>query len=605
MSRRLAGGRGLLALPMVLAAALITCAWLTPNAHAQTTLVPEIVEQNIDSVTQFYAKQSGSAQAACDAVCTALTHDLERPPTLPEDPMPPRIIKSMVDKAVRLGSKAPWEWPTSSAGWGVAGGLAVANFYVWKFNVGVLYRAFFVKAPKEIIEDPDPGLQLQFSDATDGGFYIHEPVPDGSLPDPMPLGIVARNHVLARAQTSSCETACGSCVPRNWAGIPKPAGMVEYRWIWGHCGGQPYYSYGWRVPLEQSLGFINGLDSYNSPDTPVTFELNGNILTLQELKDRLQNVLTSDDPEYAAVGQWMCAVLGGACQNPKDRYPTTPDCVGKTPSACEQDFRDAGFVGDITTVPLTADQAIMEQQAGRVTDTYPHRGLQIAAPRDITIYANPSPMPVMTTADDALAATLAVQNPETVDDTNKKTIARTCRARMIDAGRSTSACAELPIMVAGNDQETPAWNGVRGLVRNASWAVLNRRDIRGLSRSGWYNDLAEPAPGCVNAEKPMNNSCDEFPFFSTMQAYGAPLNTLIPSIRWAPKAEQDRQRDVIRQFYSNYNPIPTQNLLFHGCDIARQPPTDVFPLPQSTFIYLPIPPSPAQSTGICNKTFAP
>jgi hypothetical protein len=269
-------------------------------------------------------------------------------------------------------------------------------------------------------------------------------------------------------------------------------------------------------------------------------------------------------------------------------------------------LRDAGFIGDITTQTLNTDQAVMEVPAGKITATYPHEGIEIGAPRAITIYANPDPMPTMTAAEDAMADTLEDQNPDTISVANKETIARSCREDMAEAGRPASDCLALPIMVAGNDQVTPAWNGLGGLTRNPTWAVLNRRDVRGLSRNKWYYDLPGPGQGCAedSPNRVLTSTCDEFPFWSTMQAYGATLNTLTPNISWAPEAEQDRQSAVIRQFYSNNNPGPSMS--FHGCDITRQAPTDVLPIPQSTFIYIPLPFARAiPSTGICNKVPTP
>jgi hypothetical protein len=102
---------------------LCLCAWLivagslSPSAGAQA---PQVVEDNLDSATQFYAKESGVAEAPCDTGCEALIHDLDRPPTVPKDPMPARIIKSLVDKAVKVGgqiaTKVPWEMPDPFTG---------------------------------------------------------------------------------------------------------------------------------------------------------------------------------------------------------------------------------------------------------------------------------------------------------------------------------------------------------------------------------------------------------------------------------------------------------------------------------------------------------
>jgi hypothetical protein len=581
------------------------CAWLlmvgglSATAHGQAQQVPQVVEDNLDSATQFYAKESGVAQAACDAGCEALVRDLDRPPTVPKDPMPARIIKSLVDKAVRVGgqvaAKIPWKMPDPYL-WGPTTGLLAANYYVWKVRViDPIRRAYFIQAPKDLIDNRPAGLILQFADGTEGGYYSHSST--GTLPNPLPIGIVAKNNTLGRAQTGGCASPCIGqyCGNANFAGVPKPAEMVEYTWIDSYnCGGVAYLYHGWRVPVEESLGFINGLDSYDSPNSPVTFDVYGTLMTLQELKDRLQGVLTSDDPEYGDVGQWMCAVFGGACQNPKDAYPTTPDCVGETPTACEQDFRDAGFTGDITVTTVDADQVVMEQQAGRVTDTYPHAGDQIAAPRDVTIYANPDPMPAMTTADDALADTLEDQNPDTINDTNKKTIARTCRTLVQRASRPAGDCTSLPMFVVGRDALKPAQNDFSAILHHPEWVALNRRVDSTNTR--WYRNQ----PGCLDEDRiPINAECDEYPYWSSMQAQDGPLNTATPQIVWTPSQENRLEGNALRKFYSNDGP---GTFPWRGCDIQARQLTDVVPTLESTYLVVPIPVSFAiKTTGICNR----
>jgi hypothetical protein len=195
-------------------------------------------------------------------------------------------------------------------------------------------------------------------------------------------------------------------------------------------------------------------------------------------------------------------------------------------------------------------------------------------------------------------------NPDTVNDTNKKTIAKTCVEDLARAGRPASDCLALPIMVAGNDQETPARNTLQGLLRNPAWVVLNARISKNLNRNDWYKNRGEPSPGCLTGERPtLSHSCDEYPFWSTLQTHNGTLSLpgLESSIRWAPREEQRRQSQVINQFYSTNAPGPV--ITFHGCGIVKQPYTDVIPLASSAFIVLPLPFSSfIKSTGICNKT---
>src|ERR1044071_4982326 len=195
-------------------------------------------------------------------------------------------------------------------------------------------------------------------------------------------------------------------------------------------------------------------------------------------------------------------------------------------------------------------------------------------------------------------------NPDTVNDTNKKTIAKTCVEDLARAGRPASDCLALPIMVAGNDQETPARNTLQGLLRNPAWVVLNARISKNLNRNDWYKNRGEPSPGCLTGERPtLSHSCDEYPFWSTLQTHNGTLSLpgLESSIRWAPREEHRRQSQVINQFYSTNAPGPV--ITFHGCGIVKQPYTDVIPLASSAFIVLPLPFSSfIKSTGICNKT---
>jgi hypothetical protein len=426
-------------------------------------------------------------------------------------------------------------------------------------------------------------------------------------PNPLPVGAVAESYargtVLWHSGTGRCNES---------ALDPTPSDVEVFSWHWNRCfegwfdGNQeftPLTAHGWKAKIDSFLD--PSLDPPGNPSVPTPLLADPGDLTLEEFEERLRTQLESDDPDYDILRNWFCSVFGGPCKNPRDTYYTTPDCTGMTASVCIQAFRDAGFTGTITTETLDADQAVLEVDAGKVPATSPQQGVEIAEPDPITVYVNPSPLPTMTTQETALANTLETQNPDTVNDTNKKTIAVTCVRDMTAAGRSIDDCELLPIMVIGSDQETPARNALQGLIRNPSWLVLNARDTTGISRGNWYSNLGEPAPGCLLAERlPTTATCDEFPFFSTMQAHGGTLTTLTPSIRWAPLPEHQRQAAVISQFYSNNNPGPVMR--FHGCDLTKQQPTEIAPTVSSAFVVLPLPFSSAiKSTGICNKPPTP
>jgi hypothetical protein len=89
-----------------------------------------------------------------------------------------------------------------------------------------------------------------------------------------------------------------------------------------------------------------------------------------------------------------------------------------------------------------------------------------------------------------------------------------------------------------------------------------------------------------------------------MQAHGATLNTLTPSIRWTPRAENKREGNALQQFYSNNNAGGV--LRFHGCNVTKQAPTDVLPSASSLYLVLPLPYSRLiPTTGICNRPTSP
>ncbi|WP_445149520.1 PASTA domain-containing protein [Baekduia sp. Peel2402] len=574
-------------------------------APAQTAQLPEVVEDNIEGVAQFYADQSGTNVADCGPACRDLKADYERPATVDQDPVRPGVVKSFIDASpgTFAGLKRVWSLVNASdflAG-GAVGALTVANYYVWKIGVyGPIKRALFVSIPKQVI---DGGVSLRFSDGGDTSPFLYSGFDN---PDPIPVGWIFWNPSLWAIQwTTITPTTPGGSFNCQPFGSPMtvPAHFIEYTWHWNRCDGYAgtVHAHGIKYDLRYAFQSQPGVESMNFPDTS-TFA-NANSLTLEEIEERLRAMLASDDPDYKVIPDFLCAALGGPCKNPKDRYPTTPDCTGMTATACTQLFRDAGFVGDITTQTLSADQAVMETPAGKVTATYPHEGIEIAAPRAIRLYVNPDPMPTMTTTQLSLADTLETQNPTTVNDSNKRTLARTCSEDMNAAGRPASECLALPMLVMGNDQETPARNALQGLLRNPAWVVLNARVSKGLNRNNWYGNLGEPAPGCLTDErKPSTASCDEYPFWSTLQAHNGTLSFpgLESSIRWAPREEQTLQAKVINQFFSENS--AGEKMWFHGCGIVKQPPTDIAPTLASAFIVMPLPfSSHIKSTGVCNK----
>jgi hypothetical protein len=498
----------------VLACFVLVAGIGTPPARAQAPVLPEVIEENVGSAVEFYASESGSAAMGCDKACQDLKLDYRRLPTAPEDPVPSNLLKSFVDKT-RSFLKTPWNDLFSDFGrLTAAGALVTANAYVWKVHVyGPIERAYFMSFPKDFV---DGGATLRLSLGNNPSLF---PSATGDLPEPLPVGWVYWSPGLGAVQweepvgTQTCPSFSVYGTP-----TPVPAHFVEFQWHWNDACGFSLQAHGLKIDLKYL--FHGSPDAQTAPDTPQTLSSFGQELTPQEIEDRLRTLLMSGDPDYEQLREWFCAVFGGECKNPKDSYPTTPDCAGETPAACTQAFRDAGFTGDITTQTLSGDLAQMEQDPGRVTDTRPHADLEIAQGREIIIYVNPNPLPTMTTTDTSIANMLATQNPGTVDETNKKTLAITCRKLTVAAGRSSSDCLSLPIFVVGKEAHVPAENDLAGLLRNPSWVALNARDTsNAIGPVRWYRNQGTPTPGCLNDEKfPANAECDEFPYWSTLQA---------------------------------------------------------------------------------------
>lgn len=466
----------------------------------------------------------------------------------------------------------------------VAGALVTANSYVWTVKVlGARPKNYAIKVPVEAFSVSDVSY-WKWSDGLDvEPFFTYF-----ESPDPVPLGPIA----MSRGRGPILWHTGGSCSEPGPTATPE--GIVAYHWWWNRCyPADDVTAHGWRIDLDTLFDI-----DYSGPDSPETFESYAQELTQAQIEQRLRDLLTSGDPDYADLIDWLNANLGGESQNPKDIYLTAPSCANVTYAVCVDRFRAAGFLGTITASTLASDDAVMERAANRVTDTVPHANTQAAKGKAITVYRNPATMPRMTATENQIATTLKTKNPDVVKDSNKKTVARRCVKFAIAATRSPSVCTSLPILLQGSDVYNPAINEIAALARNPSWFVLNRRSPP--RRTEWYKNRAEPSPGCLGSEQGALEQCDEFPFWPTLQAYGGTLNTAVPGIRWVPGRENRRQGAVLSQFYSANAAGPS--LTFKGCNIAAQPASATAPTTASTFLNVAVAPGvPIPSVGICNK----
>jgi hypothetical protein len=306
------------------------------------------------------------------------------------------------------------------------------------------------------------------------------------------------------------------------------------------------------------------------------------------------------DPGFGDLRNWACHVLGHGCPDPYQDYHMTPDCSGLTYEGCASALRDAGFTGKIDEEHLTSDDAYMEGAPGKVTTTRPGPNFSIVEDREFEIFINPDPMPSATPTEQSIAAQLKAANPDVVTDDIALTLARQCVRSATAGAKPTSDCLNLPIFVTGDDAGTPARSDIAALAGHPQWFELNHRED--IPRKQWWKKSPPPADGCVKdvGDNMTFPECHEFPFWSTLQAYGGTLQTAVPQIQWAPRIENGRQGTVLRQFYSSNS--AGGSVQFAGCSVPGQSQYDTTPARGSAFLNLPLPPAiPFASTGICNR----
>ncbi len=215
---------------------------------------------------------------------------------------------------------------------------------------------------------------------------------------------------------------------------------------------------------------------------------------------------------YPGFGPWIQSQL---------RLPVS-ECTGVTEQSCVARLRDGGFTGTITPETLSQDDAIVEQSAGRVTATSPASGSEVVADSAVTVYVNPTTMPEMTATETAIAEALKANNPEQVNETNKRTLARQCERHVTSpgSGRTGVDCMSpsLPIYVIGREWPEAADHTVRGLAYHSPWVRLTYNNV---SRTSWYYSYPETDGGAASCRgtgtTSMSTACDEWPWQKTEQ----------------------------------------------------------------------------------------
>jgi hypothetical protein len=227
-------------------------------------------------------------------------------------------------------------------------------------------------------------------------------------------------------------------------------------------------------------------------------------------------------------------LLGGDSVDPTGLCIKIPSCRAETFQACRTLLQTAGFTGTITQRTLSSDDAIMEEAADRVTATRPGAGTQAEHDTDITVYVNPDPMPIMTAQQIVIADALQDKNPDQVNATNKKTLARQCEryATADGSGRIADDCMipSLPIYVIGREWPEAADHTIRGLEYNSPWVLLTYKDV---PRTPWYYGYPETDGGAASCrgtgKTSASTACDEWPWQKTEQ--GGPSGIPVPHLK--------------------------------------------------------------------------
>jgi hypothetical protein len=257
-------------------------------------------------------------------------------------------------------------------------------------------------------------------------------------------------------------------------------------------------------------------------------------------------------------------------------------------------------------------------------------GIELDPDTPITIIANPGPTTGGSDGDllRDIEAGLIAHNPElveTIPDFETEVVpvvALQCAKNVklaeafaaqegVDSTVSESDCGDeehagLPMYISGNTTPLATENDINALKRNPLWTSLNRRYVSNAPgtppawkfTSGereWY--YHPPTPGCTDPPLLLlDPSCDEFPYFATLQGQFGLLKTETPHTEFVPLEDNRLQGTLLGKFYSTDGPGIHP---WFGCDVTAQPRTDLTAIPASRFLALPNRNVP--TFAICNK----
>lgn len=499
---------------------------MSHNAYAATAM-PPAVEEHFDSVYAFLeagGRPQGRERVPCDATCSYLVGRTFPPPTAPTSPaVNPSALKRVGSRLYRLRVAAR-QLPAPSK-FGIVGALTAVNAVVWR-QVGTdLGRLFF---GVEIPAQPTPTItQVRLVDEGQPLLYSGATAP--------PLTISAPENGISGDVWE--DGGSGSCIYHGSIADPTFGGFgaLYATGAGAYCGGPGSITYAYAY--QAGVAAYVSTDSQPTTQPPLDWPQPGegtNGEPVPTTKDRARTTIVNDPDAYGPVIARLDCLLGGDSVDPTGLCIKIPSCRTDTFQACRTRLQDAGFTGTITKHTLSADDAIMEDPADRVTATSPAAGTQTEHDTEITVYVNPDPMPTMTATETAIAEALQNNNPEQVNASNKKTLARQCEryATANGSGRNATDCISpaLPIYIIGREWPDAADHTIRGLEYHRPWVALT---YKSGTRTSWYYNYPETDGGAASCRgtgtTSASTACDEWPWQSTEQ--GGPSGLPIPHLK--------------------------------------------------------------------------
>jgi hypothetical protein len=346
-------------------------------------------------------------------------------------------------------------------------------------------------------------------------------------------------------------------------------------------------------------------------------------------KSRVRDTLQGD--ELKAYLAWL---EDPRCHpNPLSDTVTIPtindDETGQHYANC---LKTLGPEPSVRAKPIADADADTSKLPGAALSSTPAAGTDLAPDEPVTVIINPAPSGPGGPGGDAgwlrdIEAGLIAHNPElvaTIPDFETEVVSRvaldcaknvknaeaSAALKNVDSPVSEEDCGDeehrgLPMYVSGITTPQATQNDLNALKRNPLWVGLNRRLVPEQGNtlyppSWWFSRLErrwyKNQPGCAATAGFAFPSCDEFPYFATLQGQFGLLKTETPHVETVELAQNVLQGSLLSKFYLGGG---NGGYPWHGCNLIGQPRTDVA---VSADRFLALPNKILPTYGICNAT---